>query len=327
MARGAFTFGCAGPALGADEAAFFRDADPWGFILFARNVEAPEQLRRLTSDLRDAVGWNAPILIDQEGGRVQRMRGPIWREYLPPLDQMAVAPRAMALRARLIALELRAVGIDVNCVPTADLVEESTHPVLRNRLYGAEVDTVVDTAREVAEGTLRGGCLPVLKHLPGYGRATLDGHLALSRVDAPLEELREREFAPFAALGDIRMGMTAHIVFSAIDPDRPVTTSPAGIGAIRDEIGFDGLLMTDDISMEALSGTVRERGETSLAAGCDVALHCNGEIPDMIEVAQLPRMTAEAERRSEHALAQRRDPDPADETALAEELERAIRGG
>ena len=327
MTRGAFTFGCAGPVLGADEAAFFREADPWGFILFARNIEAPDQVRRLTSDLKDAVGWNAPILIDQEGGRVQRMRGPIWREYLPPLDQMEVAPQAMALRSRLIAMELRAVGIDVNCVPTADLVESETHAVLRNRLYGADIETVIDTAREVADGTLRGGCLPVLKHLPGYGRATLDGHLALSRVDAPLEDLHAREFAPFAGLGDIRMGMTAHIVFSAIDPDRPVTTSPDGVRAIREDIGFDGFLMTDDISMEALSGSVRERGEASLAAGCDLVLHCNGEMADMEAVAQLPRLTPEAEQRADHALAQRREPEPADEAALAEELERAIRGG
>ena len=327
MARGAFTFGCAGPALGADEAAFFREADPWGFILFARNVEAPDQLRRLTSDLRDAVGWDAPILIDQEGGRVQRLRGPIWREYLPPLDQMAVAPDAMRLRARLIALELHAVGIDVNCVPTADLVEDQTHAVLRNRLYGSDIDTVVATSRDVAQGTLDGGCLPVLKHLPGYGRATLDGHLALSRVDASLEELREREFAPFAALGDIRMGMTAHIVFTAIDPERPVTTSPDGIRAIREDIGFDGLLMTDDLSMEALSGTVLERGEASLAAGCDIALHCNGEMPDMQQIAKLPRMGHDATRRSEHALAQRRAPTDDDEAMLVEELERAVRGG
>ena len=327
MARGAYILGCAGPRLGRDEAAFFRDADPWGFILFARNIEDPDQLRELTGELRGAVGWDAPILIDQEGGRVQRMRAPHWREYLPPLDQMARAgPEAMAIRSQMIALELRAVGIDVNCVPSADLVEEATHPVLRNRLYGSDVETVVQTARAVASGTLAGGCLPVLKHLPGYGRASVDGHLELPRVEADLDDLATREFAPFRALGDIRMGMTAHVVLPAIDPGRPVTVSPDGVRAIRETIGYDGLLMTDDISMEALSGPVAERGAASLAAGCDIVLHCNGEMDDMIEIAALGPMSPGAQSRAAFALEQRRSPD-GDEEALAEALARALGDG
>ncbi len=320
----AVIFGCEGTALGVAERAFFREADPWGFILFARNVESPEQLRRLTAALRDAVGRDAPVLIDQEGGRVQRMRAPQWREFLPALDQMARARdplRAMWLRNRLIAADLHDAGIDVNCAPVADLVEEGTHAVVLNRMYGSNVDTVVAAARAAAAGLLAGGVLPVVKHLPGYGRAVVDSHLALPRNAAPRDVLHTRDFAPFAALSDIRMGMTAHIVVEAIDPDSPATTSPAVMRAIRDDIGFGGLIMTDDLNMQALSGTLAERAQAALAAGCDIILQCNGKAADMAEVAgAVPMLSGLALDRAQAALAQRRDPDPADLAALDAEL-------
>lgn len=309
--------------LTAREAAFFRDADPWGFILFARNVETPEQVSALCADLRAAVGRDAPILVDQEGGRVQRLRPPHWRDWRPALDHAAASgPRGMYLRARLMGAELRAVGIDTNCAPLADIAGDVTHPFLRNRCYGESVDTVVAAARATAEGLLAGGVLPVLKHIPGHGRATVDSHRDLPRVTAAAEDLRALDFAAFKALADIPMGMTAHIVFTALDPNLPATHSPAMMAVIRDEIGFDGLIMTDDISMEALEGSVGERAERALAAGCDVALHCNGEMDEMMEVAVVsipmgPRAAARADR----ALGLRREPDAADLAALSDEME------
>jgi len=289
---------------------------PWGFILFARNIDAPDQLRRLTGDLREAVGWNAPILIDQEGGRVQRMRAPHWREYLPALDQMEQARdpmRAMWLRNRLIAAELHDVGIDVNCAPLADLLEDDAHPVMRNRLYGHDIATVVAAAKVTAEAFLQGGVLPVLKHIPGYGRATVDSHTDLPTVTTPRKALEERDFAPFKQLRDMRMGMTAHIVFTDIDPVDPATTSATMMGLIRDDIGFDGLLMTDDIAMQALTGSIGARAAASIAAGCDLALHCNGDKAEMQEVASVVgTMTDAAQARAEAALAQRQTPVPID---------------
>ncbi|MBP1805454.1 glycoside hydrolase family 3 protein [Rubellimicrobium aerolatum] len=321
---GAAILGVGGPALDDWERGFLRDADPWGFILFARNVENPVQLRRLTASLREAVGRDAPILIDQEGGRVQRLRPPFWRDYLPALDQMRQAAdplRAQWVRNRLIAAELHDVGIDVNCAPLADLVEPDTHPVLLNRLYGSDVPTVTAAARTAAEAMLAGGVLPVLKHVPGYGRAVVDSHLDLPRVSAPLADLESRDFAPFRALRDLPMAMTAHIVLDAVDPDRPCTTSPDAIRLIRDRIGFDGLLMTDDIGMEALSGTMAERATASLAAGVDLVLYCKGERPDLERVASVtPPLAGAAESRAARALALRRPPVPADTAALVEEL-------
>lgn len=324
MTRRAVVFGCEGLRLTPDEARFFARSNPFGFILFARNVESPAQLSALTSELREAVGWDAPILIDQEGGRVQRMRAPHWREYLPALDQMGRARdpmRAQYLRNRLIAEELRAVGIDVNCAPLADLVEDDTHPVLLNRLYGSDIDTVVEASRACAAGLMDGGVLPVLKHVPGYGRASVDSHLDLPRVSVPAEELGTRDFAPFRQLNDMAMGMTAHIVFSDIDPSAPATTSERMIRLIRDEIGFGGLLLTDDIGMEALSGPVADRAAGALAAGCDVVLHCNGEMGEMQDVAAASGlMTGAARDRAERALAERREPAPIDTQAALAEL-------
>ena len=325
MSANATIFGLSGLRLTAEEVAFFRDANPWGFILFARNVDTPDQLRALTASLRDLLGRDVPVLIDQEGGRVQRMRAPHWREYLPALDQMADAGdplRAHWLRNRLIAAELHDVGIDVNCAPLADLVEAQTHPVLRNRLSGESAATVIAAARACAAAFVAGGVLPVLKHIPGYGRASVDSHLSLPRVDAPREDLMARDFAPFAALSDLRMGMTAHIVFSDIDPDAPATTSATMMRLIRDDIGFGGLIMTDDIGMEALSGTPAMRAAASIAAGCDIVLHCNGDMAEMPAVAQAAgEMTPVAQARALHALAERQPPRPIDIDALVHEFE------
>ncbi len=324
MDHTAAIFGVKGTVLRPDERNFIRDAAPWGFILFARNVASPGQLRVLCADLRETAGWHAPILVDQEGGRVQRLRGPHWREFLPALDQMARARqpiRAQWVRNRLIAHDLHTSGIDVNCAPLADLVEDESHPVLKNRLYGSDILTVVEAARAAADAMLAGGVLPVLKHIPGYGRAQVDGHLSLPRVSASREALNARDFAPFHALRGMKMGMTAHIVMEAIDPDTPATVSRAVMDVIRDDIGFDGLMMTDDISMEALSGTVAERAAASIAAGCDLVLHSNGNLAEMQAVATASgAMTDAALARADAALAERRAPEPVDPRALDAEL-------
>ena len=327
MASGATIFGCAGLELGAAEAAFFREADPWGFILFARNIDTPEQVIRLTSSLREAVGRDAPVLIDQEGGRVQRLRSPHWRDWLPPLDQAQAArnpARSFWLRARLQAAELRALGIDVNCAPTCDIAGAETHPFLRNRCFGTTPEAVISGARATAEGLLAGGVLPVIKHIPGHGRATADSHKDLPVVTAPRAELEALDFAPFRALADLPLAMTAHIRFTALD-DAPATQSPALIRLIREMIGFGGLLMTDDISMEALSGSVASRARASLAAGCDVILHCNGERPEMEAIAaEAGRMSPAAAARAEAALALRKTPGSIDMAALEAELEACL---
>ncbi|PIE18167.1 MAG: beta-hexosaminidase [Proteobacteria bacterium] len=321
----ALILGCAGPRLSPREAGFFREADPWGFILFSRNIHSPRQVAQLCDDLRAAVGRTAPILIDQEGGRVQRLEPPHWPRYLPPLDQMRAARdpmRAMWLRHRLIAAELYALGIDVNCAPLADIADDGTHPFLRNRCYGESPDEVAAAARAGADGLLAGGVLPVVKHIPGHGRARVDSHLGLPRVDAAIEELSDHDFAPFRALADLPMGMSAHVVYDALDPEAPATLSAEAIATIREEIGFDGLLMTDDISMGALSGPVEQRGHAALAAGCDVVLHCNGDGGEMAALAgACGLLDGDAERRANAALALRRSPEDADIEALRAELD------
>ena len=318
--------GCEGPRLSPDEARFFSEAQPWGFILFARNIEDPVQLLALTSDLRAAVGRDVPILIDQEGGRVQRMRPPHWRQWRPALEQMAQAgplraARAMRLRARIIAHELRCVGIDVNCMPLADVARETTHPVLKNRLYGSSPDPVIGAGRAVAEGLLSGGVLPVLKHLPGYGLGEVDSHLTLPRVTAPLEELKRVDFAAFRPLAHLPLGMTAHIVYEALEDELPATLSEGMIRLIRDEIGFQGALMTDDLSMGALPGPIGERAARARAAGCDLILHCNGERAEMeVVVAHSGTLEGAALIRTEAALAARRHPEPLDMEAAEADL-------
>ncbi len=325
MGARAVIFGCGGPRLRPEERSFFAGAEPWGFILFARNIEGPAQLRRLTADLRASVGRDAPVLIDQEGGRVARMRAPAWREWLPALDACRELPtrglrvRAMRIRYQLIAAELRAVGIDVNCAPVLDLARTETHPVIFNRCYGEEPAEVAAIGRAVADGLLAGGVLPVMKHMPGQGRAAIDSHLDLPRVDAPRSALVE-DFACFRPLADLPMAMTAHVVYAALDPERPATQSPEVIGLIRDEIGFDGLILTDDLSMKALRGDFAARSAAALAAGCDIVLHCNGDPNEMAAVASaVPALAGASGDRAARALALRHDA-AADTAALDAEL-------
>ncbi|MDX2484253.1 MAG: glycoside hydrolase family 3 N-terminal domain-containing protein [Pseudodonghicola sp.] len=316
--------------LTPQERAFFRAANPFGFILFARNIESGDQIRALCGDMREAVGRDCPILIDQEGGRVQRLRAPLAREWAAPLDHVARAgegaERAMYLRYRLIADELRQLGIDTNCAPMVDLAFDTTHPFLRNRCYGTEVDTVSRLGRSVAQGLLDGGVLPVLKHIPGHGRATQDSHFDLPHVALDAEALDDTDFAPFRALNDLPMGMTAHLVYDAID-DQPATLSVPTMTLIREQIGFDGLIMTDDISMKALQGDLSDLSRAALAAGCDVVLHCNGTLPERIAVAEASgEMGALAQARAEAALAARHAPGALDIRAAEEELS-ALMGG
>ena len=324
MAPRAVIFGCAGPELTAAERRFFSASDPWGFIVFGRNIETPEQVSRLTADLRDSVGRDAPVLIDQEGGRVARLRGPVWREWLPALEECVRLPerdsrvRAMYLRFLLIAAELRALGIDVNCAPVLDVAREGTHGVLRNRCYGTEPDEVAAIGRAVAEGLLAGGVLPVMKHMPGQGRAVLDSHRDLPVVSASCGELAE-DFAPFRALAHLPMAMTAHVVYAAHDATAPATLSAVMVRLIRERIGFQGLLMTDDLSMHALSGDFAERVARAMAAGCDISLHCNGNPAEMAPVAEAaPRLAGLAFGRAEAALAARSGGLVAVEAAAAE---------
>jgi len=324
IGTGAAIFGCAGQILTAAERDFFRDYDPLGFIIFARNVETPEQLTRLTADLRDAVGRDAPILVDQEGGRVQRLRSPYWREWDAPLDTVAKAGaravQAMSLRAMVIAAELRAVGIDANCAPVADIAGPDTHPFLRNRCYGQTAETVSPIARAVAEAHLAMGVLPVVKHMPGHGRSINDTHHDLPTVSTDRATLNATDFAPFRALADLPMAMTAHIVFSAYD-SLPATQSPRMIKVIREEIGFAGLLITDDLNMQALAGSLGQRTARSMAAGCDIALHCKGDMAEMLEVATAAGpMTPDARARAMAALAQRRSAKSVDIAALEAEF-------
>jgi len=332
QAPGATILGCAGPRLGAAERRFFRAADPWGFILFERNLDTPDQIRALTQDLRETVGRAAPILIDQEGGRVQRLGPPRWRGWPPPLDHVRAAgplraADAMRLRYRMIAHELSALGIDVDCAPVADIADADTHPVLRNRCYGDTADMVAQIARAVAEGLLAGGVLPVAKHIPGHGRARVDSHADLPHVADPPAALAARDFAPFRALADLPMAMTAHVLFSALDASAPATISPRIVSMLRDEIGFQGLLMTDDISMRALRGSIAARSRQAIVAGCDLVLHCNGDPEEMAQAVDAAgRMTPAAARRAEAALARRRPPVPIDIARLEADLEVLVAG-
>ena len=317
--------GCEGLVLTEKERAFFREADPYGFILFARNVATPDQLRGLTSALRDVMGRDVPILIDQEGGRVQRMTPPHWTQFLPPMEQVQRAgerfERAVWLRSRLIAAELFDVGIDVNCAPCCDVARPETHPFLLNRCFGTDAEPVARAAPAVMAGQAAGGVLSVIKHIPGHGRAVVDSHHELPSVDLSHEQLSKIDFAPFKALRDAPFAMTGHIVFPQIDAHAPATTSATMIGLIRDEMGFGGLLMSDDVSMQALSGSIADRAAASRAAGCDAVLHCNGQMPEMeaVVAAAGTFSTAEAAR-AQAALDQRAQPDEVDIRALRAEL-------
>jgi beta-N-acetylhexosaminidase len=329
MPSRAFITGLSGCSLSAAERTFLRDSRPWGLILFARNIANPPQVRKLVADFRETVGWQAPVLIDQEGGRVQRLGPPHWPSY-PSGARYGLAyerdpwlGRRLALfGARLIAADLSALGIDVDCLPIADVPSRGADPVIGDRAYGRTVEQVTGVARAIADGLLAGGVLPVLKHIPGHGRANADSHTRLPVVTADRETLDAVDFAAFHALRDLPLGMTAHVVFRAVDPVAPATTSATLVGeVIRTAIGFDGLLMSDDISMGALTGTLAERSSAAIAAGCDVVLHCNGKMPEMEAVAgAVPELAGLAALRAERALALRAPADSVDVQTMRAEF-------
>jgi len=309
----AVIFGCGGTTLTAAERDFFRDGDPVGFILFQRNCDNPEQVRSLVASLRDCVGRaDAPVLIDQEGGRVARLKPPHWPVYPAPAVLAALggalAAEAVKLGARLIADDLGALGITVDCLPVLDIPVAGADRVIGDRAYGDAPGPVAALGRAAAEGLLEGGVLPVMKHIPGHGRGMVDSHHALPVVTAPRALLESTDFAPFRALADLPWAMTAHIVFAAIDAERPATLSPAVIAqVIRAGIGFDGVLVSDDLSMHALGGSFAERASGALEAGCDVILHCNGNMSEMTEIARAARpLTETARRRLDRAEVLRR---------------------
>src|SRR5947207_8860990 len=291
----AFITGVSGLELTDAEREFVRAERPWGFILFKRNVDTPAQVARLVGKLRDCLGEaDAPVLIDQEGGRVARLGPPHWPVYPPgavfgalyDLDK-ALGLQAARLSWRLSAADLIDLGISVDCLPLADVPVAGADAVIGNRAYGTESAKVAAIARAVTEGLEQGGVLPVLKHIPGHGRAAADSHFRLPTVDTSREELERTDFAAFQPLADLPMAMTAHVVFSALDPAQPATTSATIIGqVIRGVIGFQGLLMSDDVSMNALAGSIAERTRAIVNAGCDMVLHCNGKLDAMREVAR-----------------------------------------
>ncbi len=317
----AFITGCAGLSLSSAERDFFAAAQPAGLILFQRNCERPEQVRTLTDEFRNLVRGDVLVLVDQEGGRVQRMAPPGWRE-LPPAQAYADLYKSDPGRAihaartvsRLCAHDLRAAGINMNCVPVLDVPAPDGHEIIGTRAYGTDVEAIVALARAVAEGHLACGVAPVIKHLPGHGRATSDSHIELPRVSASHTDLESRDFQPFRQLNDLPAGMTAHVVYDALDPDQCASTSATVIaGTIRGYIGFDGLLMSDDLSMKALAGDTKTRTRRVLDAGCDLALHCNGKMVEMTAVAQAaPELSGVARDRLDAVLATITDPQPFD---------------
>jgi beta-N-acetylhexosaminidase len=279
--------GCSGPTLSVEEAAFFRDARPWGFILFARNIESADQTRALIEALRTEVDdEGAMVLVDQEGGRVQRLKPPLAKLRAPAAGfgelytrDPGAAVEAVFLNHRLLAHELAALGFDADCAPCVDLIHAGAHALIGDRAFGADIAQVSSLGRAAMAGLLAGGVAPIVKHIPGHGRATADSHYDLPVVATSEAELARTDFAPFRSLADAPMAMTAHVLYSAIDPDACATISPGLIDTvIRGEIGFDGLLMSDDLSMRALGGTLVERTRRSLEAGCDVVLHGNGAL-------------------------------------------------
>lgn len=307
--------GLAGPSLTAEEEALFQAYQPLGFIFFARNIEDPAQTADLVKKLRASVSHRpAPVLIDQEGGRVARLKAPHWRH--PPAMRRfgelyardpAQAERALYLNVRLIAMDLAALGIDVDCLPLLDIPIEGAHEIIGDRAFAADPDIIIRLGRVVNDALLAGGVLPIMKHIPGHGRARSDSHLELPHVTESIEKLRASDFLPFAALCDTPWAMTAHIIYDAIDPLRPATISPAAVQLIREELGFDGFLVSDDLTMKALQGPMTERAQAALAAGCDGVLHCSGDFAEMKALLEnLAPMTEQAWGRIEKAEARRR---------------------
>lgn len=326
----AAVFGCQGLELTQQETAFYRDVDPFGFILFKRNVETPEQVARLTDQMRAASGReDVAILVDQEGGRVQRMGPPHWRK-IPAAARIgalwegapAAACEAAYVNARLMGADLRACGITVDCAPVADLREPGAHDVIGDRSFGASVEAVVALARETAKGLLDAGLLPVVKHAPGHGRVKVDSHDSLPVVEAARADLEDRDFEVFRRLADLPLMMTAHMLFRDIDAEAPATASHTIVTeVIRGHVGFDGLLFSDDLSMNALSGTLGERAARCLAAGVDVATHCNGDMDEMQDIAGRVGPVSEAGwSRWVAAQARRTDPVPFDSGAALARL-------
>ena len=333
---GAFISGCSGPVLSTAERDFFARTNPWGLILFKRNCETPEQLKRLTSDFRDSVGRKtAPVFIDQEGGRVQRLGPPsnAWRRY-PAARAYGEAFNASALAGlraarnvgRLMAEDLIAAGITANCVPVLDVPQPGAHEIVGNRAYSDRIEAIMALARAHAAGFADGGVLPVIKHIPGHGRARADSHLELPVVDATRAELEAVDFPPFAAMADAPMAMTAHVVYTAIDKTAPATLSKKVIlSVIRKQIGFRGLLMTDDLSMKALTGSYAEKTRRALDAGCDIVLHCNGEMAQMEEVAAAAGvLKGRSLSRAKAALKAARKPQPFDRKMALKDLEAVL---
>lgn len=328
-------YGCSGPELTPAERDFFAEVRPWGFILFRRNVESPEQVRALVTALRDSIDApDAPVLIDQEGGRVQRLGPPHWPKYPPGDAYLKAAGDVETARdlvrqgARLMAHDLQSLGINVDCVPVLDVPVPGAHDIIGDRAYARDPEMVARLGRAAAEGMMAGGVLPVIKHMPGHGRAFADSHHDLPVVHADLATLDAWDFVPFKALSDMPMAMTAHVVFDAIDPKRPATTSRKAIRLMRNELGFAGLIMTDDLSMKALSGKLTERAEAALKAGCDVVLHCNGDLAEMKQVAAgTGKLKGKAAKRAAAALARIvRLPEPLDAVAAHASFMTAIDG-
>ena len=334
MSKRAFITGVSGLELTAEERAFLRAERPWGFILFKRNIDNPAQVARLVEELRGSTGdLDAVVLIDQEGGRVQRLGPPHWPVYPPGAVfgtlydiEPALGLEAARLSSRLIAADLVDLGITVDCLPLADVPVEGADAVIGNRAYGTTPDKVAAIARAVTTGLEQGGVLPVLKHIPGHGRATADTHFKLPVVDTSAAELEAFDFAAFRPLADLPMAMTAHVVFSALDPEQPATTSATIINqVIRGSIGFQGLLMSDDVSMNALQGSIAERTRAIVAAGCDVVLHCNGKLDEMRAVAaETPILAGQALERARAVLASRRQPDAFDRVQGRADLDALI---
>ncbi|MCL7997587.1 beta-N-acetylhexosaminidase [Brucella sp. 21LCYQ03] len=326
----AWIAGVAGTELTPDEIAFFRNEKPWGFILFARNVESLEQVADLTSQLRDVTDRpQMPVFIDQEGGRVQRLRPPLVPNYPAAAEIGAIynrdhdaGLRAAWLHARLHAFDLLKVGVNADCLPVLDVPIEGAHDVIGARAYSKNPQEVALMGRAAAEGLLAGGVLPVIKHMPGHGRAFSDTHKELARVGVPLSELVAHDFVPFKALNDLPMAMTAHVIFDSLDPNNPSTLSPTVINTIiRDVIQFDGLIISDDISMKALSGDLGDIAEGITNAGCDIVLYCAGVMEELKKVApRVPILEGKSLRRAELAEVYAGEPDLSDEEELREEF-------
>lgn len=330
-----FISGCKGLSLTADEKAFYRDERPWGFILFGRNIGEPAQVADLTAEMRDCIGGGAdiPVLIDQEGGRVQRIKPPHVQQYPNAAALGAIyradeekGLRAAWLMSRLHAFDLLRLGINVDCLPVLDVAVPGVHDVIGNRAYGQEPDIVSAMGEAAGEGLKAGGMLPIMKHMPGHGRTMVDSHHDLPVVHASRQELEACDFLPFQRMKDELMAMSAHIVFTAIDEHNPATTSATVVREIiRGHIGFDGLLMSDDVSMNALQGDIAERSRGIMAAGLDIVLHCHGIMEEMIAVAEnVPPLAGKGLRRANAVRAGFPQPDGADEQALREEFNAMI---